>query len=121
MSKPDTATPISSLRSKKDQIALDQLCLEISSFSARISVLEKQKREAMSKAIVISQAYNAPKIRGEGWLLFRSEGRKTLSKELLLEQGVSMEVIEAATVEGEPFYQVRRSATADPTASNGEG
>lgn len=117
MSKPDTATPLSSLRSIADQETLDRLCGEIVSLSSQISALEQTKEEKKKAAVGIAEAYKETKIRGGGWLLFRSEGRETLSKELLLQQGVSMEVIEAATVKGKPFYQVKKAAV----TGNGEG
>jgi hypothetical protein len=46
------------------------------------------------------------KVDGDGWRLSKMKGRVTLSKTRLLEEGVSVEVIERATVEGKPYYQV---------------
>lgn len=103
------AIPLAQLANPALRKKVDTLAREIATYNEDIRMLEAEKEAAIAKLTALGTEYALPKLKGEGWLLMPPGSRKVLKKEKLLEQGVTMEQIEAATVE-EPGknYSVRR-------------
>ena len=98
--------PLSSIKNAKVRQKLAELCGECRMIHDEIRAAQEAKKALMAEISAIGRKHKIQKVAREGWVLTRSKGRKTLKKELLLAQGVAIEVIEKATVPGEGFYQV---------------
>jgi hypothetical protein len=97
---------VSSLRDLKARRALPDLCMAYRDLRAQIKALEDAAKPLAEEIAEHASRAKVDKLDGEGWRLSKCAGRKTLSKERLLEKGVAMTVIEYATVEGLPYYKV---------------
>lgn len=75
----------------------------------RMDSLEKQLREVKDALVGISQGYGMEKGFRYGGLAasISQKSRATLSKELLVENGVDPDVISKSMKEGEPYWEVR--------------
>lgn len=103
----DTEKPLRDLKDTQARKALAELCSEYRQLATQVSALETGKRVLMTDIKSHAKRARVVRVRGDkGGLLTRCEGRRTLSKERLLESGVAMAVIEAAMVEGEAYYKV---------------
>ncbi len=100
------AKPLSSIKSLKVRRKLAHLCESFRDVHDEITALDVAKKSLMREISDIASGHKLQKIAGDGWLLTKSKGRKTLKKELLLAQGVTMDQIEKATMPGAGFYQV---------------
>jgi hypothetical protein len=97
---------VSSLQDTQARESLPGLCSAYRDLRAQIKELEDAAKP-LARAITEHAARaGVDKLDGDGWRLSLCAGSKTLSKAKLLEQGVGMEVIEAATVEGKGYYKV---------------
>lgn len=101
--------PIDTIKDAKVRRRLAVLCSEIREHNDEIAALETSKRGLTSELTNLGLSLNLGKVAGDGWLLLPPVGRSVLKKELLLENGVTMEQIELSTVE-EPGknYSVRK-------------
>lgn len=106
----DKPVPVDSITDAKVRRRVSTLCAEIREMNDEIAALEAAKKGLTEQLTDIGTKAKLGKVVGDGWLLLPPYGRKTLKKELLLEQGVTVEQIELATVE-EPGrnYSVRKS------------
>jgi hypothetical protein len=88
---------------------LDRLCKEHRELREQINGLEKLTKETGDEIRAIAEHEGIDKIKGDGWLLLKTRTeRKTISAEKLLQMGVELSVIEAATeVKVSEGYQVR--------------
>lgn len=103
----DTEKPLRDLRDTQARKALAELCSEYRQLAVQTGALDAAKRVLMTDIRSHARRARVVRVRGErGGLLTRCTGRRTLSKERLLEEGVELAVIEAATVEGEAYYKV---------------
>lgn len=100
------------VQSTADRRALSDACETVRALSEAIEGLEAEKKATIQTQIIpIAERLQLPRrVIGDGWDLRRNEGRKTtrIVPEKLLERGVDMDTIVAATEEkiGEPFYSV---------------
>jgi hypothetical protein len=97
---------ISSLRDLKARRALPDLCTAYRDLRAQIKALEDAAKPLAQEIAEHATRAGVDKLDGDGWRLSKCAGRKSLSKEILLECGVSMRVIERATVEGKEYWKV---------------
>lgn len=81
-------------------------CAQYRDLSEEIAALKAAQESTMKEIRELATANGLTRVAGDTWLLTRSAGQKRLSAEKLLEQGVAMQVIEAATVRGASFYKV---------------
>lgn len=101
-------TPVEEL-DKKIAKSVTRLAEEIAGYNEDISALTSLKDAAVATLTALGRQHELGKVKGEGWLLLPPTGRSVLKKELLLEQGVTVEQIEASTVvEPGKNYSVRR-------------
>ncbi len=95
-----------------DRETLNRACGDVRGLQEALETLENDKKDIIRLVIVpLAERLGLPKrVIGDGWDLRRNEGRKTtkIVPEKLLERGVDMDTIVAATVEsvGKPFYSV---------------
>lgn len=100
------------VQSAADRETLSDACETVRQFTEAIENLEAEKKSIITGTIApLAERLQLPKrVIGDGWDLRRNEGRKTtrIVPEKLLERGVDMDTIVAATEEkiGEPFYSV---------------
>ena len=107
MNNTDTEKPLRDLKDTQARKALTTLCAEYRQLATQASALETAKRALMADIKSHARRARIVRVRGDrGGLLTRCDGRRTIKKERLLEEGVKMAVIEAATVEGEAYYKV---------------
>jgi hypothetical protein len=71
---------------------------EVLDYQDQIRALEAMKEQAIATLTALGATHGLPKVVGQGWYVMPPVGRSTLKKELLLEQGVTVEQIENATV-----------------------
>ena len=100
------AKPLSSIKSVKVRRKLAHLCTSFRDVHDEIRALDEAKKSLMREIVEIGESLGLEKVAGDGWLLTKSKGRASLKKELLLGQGVTIDQIEKATVQGAGFYQV---------------
>ena len=110
-------TPVEALKDKSARQTLPELCAEYRRLAEEAATL-KLVMEAVKEDIdVQARKTRLRKILGNGWVLLRIAGRTTrkISPELLMENGVTAEVIEESTLEsvGNPHYQVRKAPVRD--------
>ena len=95
-----------------DRTTLSDACAEVRQLQEVIEGLEVEKKRVITEIIApLAARLDLPKrVLGDGWDLRRNEGRKTsrIVPEKLLELGVDMDTIVAATKEtiGLPFYSI---------------
>lgn len=79
---------------------IHQYVEDVGDLSNQIADLTALKKKTVAKIEAFASENRLPnKVRGEGWLIAKQSGEKlTLKKELLVQKGVSMKVINAATV-----------------------
>jgi hypothetical protein len=106
MTKTTKPTPVDAIRDDAARRKLPALCAEYRDLKDAISELSKAADGIKSEINDHAKRARVVKVDGDGWRLSKMKGRVTLSKTRLLEEGVSVEVIERATVEGKPYYQV---------------
>lgn len=102
----ETISEITDLKNQAARDRLPDLCAQYREYSQEKSALEaamksiKQDIDAIAKKARIVNS-----VGGDGWQLTRvTSTRRTLSKERLLEKGVTMPVIEYATTEKRSTY-----------------
>ena len=96
----DVAVPLSAIKDRKSAEQLSSALIEYRSLTEQEALLAKAKKllmidvDALAKRIGIDR-----KVEGDGWTIAPIDrGRSTIKAERLLALGVSMKVIEAATV-----------------------
>lgn len=106
---PDAPTiPVEEL-DKKIAKSISRLAEEIAGYNEDIAALTTLKDAAVATLTALGKQHELGKVKGEGWLLMPPTGRTVLKKELLLENGVTVEQIEKSTVvEPGKNYSVRR-------------
>ena len=101
------ARPLSDFPDLED--VLPDLIAEYRQLQETIKAAEARKKEIADDAKILLEGAEAESITGDGWncCVVRQE-RSSLKKELLLQHGVSMDVIDASTETKESSYiQVR--------------
>lgn len=101
------ATDISTIRDAAVRRKLARLCGDYRALTAEASAIDATKKALMAEIKPIAKKLRLDKLTGDGWQLIKTKGKPSLKKELLLENGVSMDIIESSTVVGEPSYSVR--------------
>lgn len=102
------ARPISEYPDLAD--VLPDMCIEYRDIQQQIVALEARKKALSADILPLMEAFNANSITdGDAWTVVRSRGTNSqIKKTLLVEQGVTTDIIEAATVRTPYWYvQVR--------------
>jgi hypothetical protein len=103
-----TPVPVDEL-DKKIAKSVARLAEEIAGYNEDIAAMTAVKDAAVATLTALAKQHELGKVKGEGWLLMPPTGRSVLKKELLLENGVTVEQIELSTVmEPGKNYSVRR-------------
>ena len=90
--------PLTSIR-RTDRSTLASLCHQYRDISFEASALAVAKKALMADIRTIAEANHIDKVEGDGWRLTKvSRETKSISAEILLGKGVTMAVVEAATI-----------------------
>lgn len=94
--------PLASIGDKTIRTRIKSLCESIRQAQEEIAPWEAVKKDATEELKPLVKKARLTKVKGDGFYFYRTvQTRKTLSKEKLLELGVSMDIIEQATEEKE--------------------
>lgn len=88
--------------------------------SATIAAAKEQQSILMDSARPLLDKLKLRRLSGDDFTAIKTAGRKTLSKGRLLDRGVDIADIEYATVEGEPYWQVRGVEVGDSSGEDNE-
>ena|ERR1700722_18721346 len=96
---------------------LDERCRQYRALADQIRDMDGRKRRLMDdlRSMVASAGIDR-KVKTDDWLLIPMAGRRTIQRDMLVQLGVSVDVIEAATKTGAGYWEVR-----GVKAANGEG
>lgn len=75
---------------------LEAECLSYRVRAEQMNELKKLNEKSMAVIRPLAEQLEADRVKGDSWTLARFAGRKQLSKELLVENGVDIETIEAS-------------------------
>lgn len=100
---------VSTIKNAATRKKISSLCSEYRNVQEQITDLENIKKALMADIRDAAERNKIEKVAGDTWVLSRTSGtRSKISPEKLLEKGVKMQVIEAATViTPYSYYQVR--------------
>jgi hypothetical protein len=106
---PDTEpVPVDDL-DKKIAKSVTRLAEEIADYAQDIAALTALRDASIATLTALGKQHELGKVKGDGWTISPPVGRSVLKKELLLENGVTVEQIELSTVmEPGKNYSVRR-------------
>lgn len=101
---------------------LTQVCSTVAELNAEIDRLTVIKKDYMKRVDELATATNTEKLSTDTWSMFLSaKTTNTIKPELLLQNGVDMDVIKRSTVTTTtPFYQVRRVPVKASKAPKGQ-
>lgn len=92
------AKAVSEIKDLKAREEIKDLCQSVREANAEIDAYQAIKRKSLDRLMEISKKLKLRKVDGPDWTLLRvSTTNSKLSKEKLLKNGVSMEVIDAST------------------------
>lgn len=95
----DDATPVEEIKNKLLRRRINDAATEYRALGERVTELQKLQRALMADLKIAARETGHDKIRGEGWLLLKTiRANSKIDPKRLLKKGVSMAVIEFATV-----------------------
>lgn len=108
-SKPEKVPPVTldSIKSLPDRRKLQRLVDEYRAAGVRMAADKEIQADNMKLIKPLAEKLGFNAVATNDWTLYRMPGRKTLKKELLVNQGVSLKVIALATVQGEGGWAVK--------------
>lgn len=100
-----------------------QLLIDYATYQESKAALEEQLREIKSALAAIADKYGAPGIRHESLVMYYGgeKTRRTLSRTMLLENGVTPEQIEASYQDSKPYLDVRVVDLSKPKKGQKDG
>lgn len=100
---------IDEVKNAKARKRLPELCAEYRALAEDRQAIEEAQKSLKEDIDQLAKSARITKVQGDGWVLMKTTSkRSTIKPERLVEKGVSMEVIEYATVTSESsYYQVR--------------
>lgn len=114
-----TVHEVTDLKNQEARKRLPSLCAQYREYAQEKGAIEAAMKSIKSDIDAIAKkARIVSTVGGEGWMLSRTTStRKSLSREKLLEKGVGMDLIEAATVEKRStFYRVLERKAEDSSS-----
>lgn len=90
--------------------ALKNNCSLIADINKSIADLKTTKDELMAEVEELAEKHRIIKLPGDTWNMSYCEGKMYLDEGMLLELGVTMDIIQAAKRRGKGYYQVKRNA-----------
>lgn len=105
-------TRVEALKDKVARKTLPVMCAEYRRLSEEATDIATAMKAVKADIDAAAKKTRVKKIVGDGWLVLRvTSTRRAIKKELLVENGVDLDVIDAATVENtSTSYQVRKGA-----------
>jgi hypothetical protein len=113
MTETDAGIRVEAVKDKQARQTLHELCTEYRRLAGEAGALEIALKAVKADIDAMAKKARVKKILGDGWVVLKVSPKpsKSLKKELLLENGVSMDTIKASTVETprDPYYTVRKA------------
>ena len=116
--KTTDAAPATQLTDLAPQHAttLDGLASRILAARTMAEVFESEATRLTAEAAALLDTLGVSKVEASAWLAIRPAGRSSLSKELLMKEGVTARQIQLATVKGQQGgWSVRARKNGEPT------
>lgn len=99
------AKPVDEIKDERARNSLPDLCADYRELQNQIAALEAAKKVLIADIENHAKRARLTKVSGDGWLLLRSKSTYSkISKEKLVEKGVKLSVIAAATESTEKVY-----------------
>lgn len=103
------AVPLADVKSRKVRAELPTLAAAYRKQAEIRAAADEAMKLLMKDIYILGEMSGAPKIAGDGWVLHRQTNKTAkILPTKLLEQGVSIQIIQRATVttESAPYYKV---------------
>lgn len=98
MSEPIASTPLAAIKNAKNRAKLAELAAEYRALSDQKAAIEAAQKGLMDEIEPLRAATGFAKISGEGWDIVRvHQDRRSINRDKLLSNGVTLDVIEAST------------------------